>query len=198
MPNWCSNTLTISGHKYDIEAIVDKLKNGDKDKMFQTLIGTNPEISEQEYERNWYDQNISRFGTKWDISYVIDDMIINDESITYSFESAWSPPVEFCRHLSKIYNVQCTLYYSEPGCGFAGQFTCDAEYEEDDECTFLEGLYKYDNEYFWNEVESYLESYGEDELPVEEVLSNFVGVVTDEELTAIKIQYEEELENRKN
>ena len=198
MPNWCSNSLTITGHKYDIEAIVDRLKNGDKDKMFETLIGLNPNKSKEEHENDWYSENVNRFGTKWDISYDLQDMGIGKEEIVYHFETAWAPPIDFCRTLSKLYNVQCVLTYSEPGVSFAGQFTCDAEGEMDDECEYLEGLYKYDNECFWNEVESYRETYAEDGNSVEEYLSMFVGVVTDEELSAIKTEYEEELENYKS
>lgn len=199
MPNWCSNSLTITGHKYDIETILERLRKGDADKMFETLIGINPEISVEQYEKNWYDENISRFGTKWDVSYTMDMFQYSEDTIYITFETAWSPPVEFCRSLSKMYNVKCVLFYSEPGIGFAGQFEVDGDgNESDDECGYLEGLYKYDNEYFWDEVESWMENYTCEETPVEEFLSLFVGIVTDEELTSIKIEYEEMLNEAKS
>jgi len=41
---------------------------------------------------NWYDFNISNYGTKWD-AYDIGDLVHNDDgSITYRFDTAWSPP----------------------------------------------------------------------------------------------------------
>jgi hypothetical protein len=41
---------------------------------------------------NWYDFNINQYGTKWD-AYSVQDLITNDDgSITYRFDTAWSPP----------------------------------------------------------------------------------------------------------
>jgi hypothetical protein len=123
----------------------------------------------------------------------------SEDTIYVSFETAWSPPIDFCRSLSSMYNVKCVLFYSEPGIGFAGQYEVDGEgNESDDECGYLEGLYKYDNGYFWDEVESWQDNYICEETPVEEFLSLFVGIVTDEELTSIKIEYEEMLNEAKS
>lgn len=70
---------------------------------------------------NWYDWNVRNWGTKWDVAVGDEDKYpetsLVDEStksLGYSFNTAWSPPVEAITKLSKQYpDVGFTLSYEE-------------------------------------------------------------------------------------
>lgn len=160
MPNWCSNHIGITGKPENIKRIADILKENPKgDNLYETLIGLKPD---SDYEKDWYELNLEWFGCKWDTEYDIEDMNIEENFITMSVESPWSPPVAFCMTLAKKYEVTCKIYYEEPGCDFTGETTInpDGGYEEND-YGFLEGKYVLDNEGFWYEIESRLEDWQE-------------------------------------
>ena len=83
--------------------------------------------------------------------------------MTMSIETAWSPPISFCEKLAVMFNVEVQIFYAEPGVGFAGLCTCSPDgTSQDDELSYMEGMYKYDNSGFWDEVESNIESELED------------------------------------
>jgi hypothetical protein len=75
MPNWCSNYITITGDKKSIGMLTRVLESipqeqRDESIIFETLIGREPEINDEEYKSGgWYNANIGWFGTKWDVSY---------------------------------------------------------------------------------------------------------------------------------
>ena len=93
MPNWCQNTATISGPKPVIDQIKSILANRDDGNLLNWMRPM-PE-SEQD---NWYDWCTTNWGTKWDITdpVVLDDT--EEDSITFSFDTAWGPPIEAFRH----------------------------------------------------------------------------------------------------
>jgi hypothetical protein len=68
---------------------------------------------------NGYDWIIANWGTKWvDSDDVCED---NGDYITYSFTSAWAPPVEFLKNICEDYPLlDFNLNYEEPGCAFEG------------------------------------------------------------------------------
>jgi len=70
---------------------------------------------------NWYDWNVTNWGTKWDVA-VHDDKEYSDtelveeteNSLAYRFNTAWSPPVPAIAKLSEQYpTVTFTLSYEE-------------------------------------------------------------------------------------
>jgi len=70
---------------------------------------------------NWYDWNVTHWGTKWDVA-VHDDKEYSDtelveeteNSLAYRFNTAWSPPVPAIAKLSEQYpTVTFTLSYEE-------------------------------------------------------------------------------------
>jgi hypothetical protein len=164
MPNWCSNSIVITGDKDKIKKIKRVLETRSTSKeigVFQTLVGRDENLSESQYHEGgaWYNSNIDRWGCKWDIDY--DESNIDtdsDDCITMSPQTAWSPPEGFCRLLSQQYGVDVELEYSEPGCDFAGKLSITADGDEEGETySFLEGLYYIDEDYFWMEVRNNLE-----------------------------------------
>lgn len=134
MPNWCSNYLLVSGEEF--EFFKEDVKSKDSDFSLAIMIGI-PEFDELKKDElktilsksqfnesyfnskgdvNWYDYCINYWGTKWDVS----DTIIDEEidSVSYSFQSAWSPPEAWLKTISKWYNCNFELICYEEGCDF--------------------------------------------------------------------------------
>ena len=205
MPNWCNNYIKISGDESMIgtlTAVLKGLKSSDdeerQDRVFQSLIGIPPHMTEAQYKKDWYDTNIEWFGTKWDISYCEDMFNFDKEEITFSCETAWSPPIPFLTNLCKMYKVNAYLFYSEGGVGFAGetQFNwIDGELDVyDEECEFLEGLYKFSPEEFWSEVEYRSDCIIDEEQSLEDFLSEF-PFVSDKDKEQLTTIYNETIDN---
>jgi hypothetical protein len=149
MPNWCENQLSITGKPDDMKPFLEKIRkvNGDYrllEALYPTpkdllLDGQNTYISEDKWTpeqkanhekygyADWYFWRIDKWGTKWqeDDLYLAQDYHVNDRnglaSIAFSFNSAWSPPIEAFNKIAADYpNLLFTLYYEEPGMGYCG------------------------------------------------------------------------------
>lgn len=74
---------------------------------------------------SWYDFAIVEWGTKWDISNVGSDYkiekVTDGYSVTLSFDTAWSPPINFYDKLVELDFKVDAMYY-EPGVNFCGQY----------------------------------------------------------------------------
>jgi hypothetical protein len=197
MPNWCNNNIRIFGDEGTIRtltAVLKSLKSADEEQsndVFKALIGLPPHMSDGDYKQKWYDTNVEWFGTKWDISYDEHAFTFTKDEINFHCETAWSPPIPFLHTLCKMYKVNAYLFYSEGGVGFAGESTfnwVDGELEAyDDECGFLEGMYKFSKEEFWAEVEYRTDCILDEEQTLEDFLGEFefVSDKDKEELTRL-------------
>lgn len=205
MPNWCNNYIKISGDESTIRTLTSVIKslkssddNGPSDDVFKSLIGLPQHMSDGDYKEKWYDTNIEWFGTKWDISYEEHSFTFSKDEITLSCETAWSPPIPFLENLCKMYKVNAYLFYSEGGVGFAGESTfnwVNGELEVyDDECGYLEGIYKYSNEEFWSEVEYRADSILDEDQSLEDFLGEF-EFVSDEDKVELTRIYNETINN---
>ena len=165
MPNWCTNYILIRGDENKISLLKNILEDVPKNKpddciVFTTLIGKEPTISTEDYEKGgWFDSNVSWFGTKWDVSYSECQFEFNDDHIVMMPMTAWSPPIRFVSNLCKMYGVTAVMDYDERGCDFCGRATIDINGEiNEKDYGFDEGKYYLDNDYFWESiVESDLE-----------------------------------------
>ena len=118
MPNWCLNKIKISGNKKNrrrVSQIIENLHEQDDDEigLLESLVGKDPTISEEDYfNGGWYESNINYWGTKWDLAD--NDFIFEEteDSIHLEFETAWSPPVEFCELLSMKYGVGVKIKFT--------------------------------------------------------------------------------------
>lgn len=120
MPNWCMNNLTVShSDEAMVQEFADAWNSGGVCKHYIPM----PE------GKDWYDWNISNWGTKWDFGKddyeypVVIKKVTMDSGTFYevsvSPSTAWSPPVEFYNHLTDLgYDVHAS--YFEPGMGFCG------------------------------------------------------------------------------
>jgi len=189
--------------KIDIaKANVDKLKQNESG-VFATLVGLPPK-PEGFDETGYYTTNSYSdfYGTKWDINYDewtwdVDD---DEEWIGVNFETAWSPPTGFITKLATMYPgiTDIQLDYSEGGCNFAGRMTIEKDASGglmiDDDClAYEEGLYKYDPDYFWSEVESNIEYAFENENDRDDILEryNFVSAEDKKQIEELIKTYSE-------
>ena len=73
--------------------------------------------------KDWYDFSVANWGTKWDIgrdgspTMLIKD--IKNKAVTFSFDSAWCPPIGAYEKLVDM-GFSITAYYFEGGMGFCG------------------------------------------------------------------------------
>ena len=146
MPNWCNNNVTISHtDPAKMAALAQAVREGKfcnhVKPVPQSLhivsgrVGdsTDPKQIELEAQEQanlathgyatWYDFCVNEWGTKWDIEpYELEDVTVDDlNTITFGFDSAWSPPVfVYAALVDQGYAV--IAYYNEPGMGFVGKW----------------------------------------------------------------------------
>lgn len=177
MPNWCSNFIRINGDSKTISIITEACKRceGKSDEyIFQNLIDKPHHMTEEQYQKDWYDTNLEWFGTKWDVSYEECEFDFSENEINLNPQTAWSPPIKFLENLVRQYDgIEAYIFYSEPGCDFSGETKIwkgeDGHvFVDDDEYPYLEGMYKLDKEMFWSEVNSHIEYFKDEHLIIDE------------------------------
>ena len=144
MPNWCYNNLIVksNGDESSFRRFMEQGRrketiNGEEKMVWrisnyfptpERLLQEN--LSENEKQElktifgydNWYDWRLFHWGTKWDCDDRECESTTDDNSIfETSFDSAWSPPIEFLINVSIQYpSLSFQLEYLEPGNQFAG------------------------------------------------------------------------------
>ena len=130
MPNWCENVVTFTGPRVNLDALIDGAGKGEllnvirpmPDSVFRGNVGTDER--EEHGSNNWYDWSIAYWGTKWDVKDVdIDD---DGESVTFRFDSAWSPPVEAYRYAEE-HGLAVDAKYCETGMDYIGRYGAGVE-----------------------------------------------------------------------
>jgi hypothetical protein len=127
MPNWCSNTAVIQGPR----PVIDEIRTVLASKEQGLLAWMRPMPEDQ--RDNWYDWCCRNWGTKWDITqpFVSDDA--EEDSITFSFDTAWGPPIEAFRSWAeRDGRATYRLSYIETGMMFVGWDSYDGEYFDED------------------------------------------------------------------
>ena len=150
MPNWCSNTLTLS-HKDPsmikrVESAVERQHLLAEfvpvpKELIETVAGSHSDPAEQAaleaqskanrekygYD-NWYDFCCGEWGCKWDVDAELH--MADEHSVDLSFDSAWAPPVAWYAKMTEL-GFEVDAYYYEPGMGFCGHWWdgSDEEYQ---------------------------------------------------------------------
>ena len=133
MPNWCNNTITLTGPKEKITAIYAKAKEDNAllqqlKPMPEALEGTtSPSPTEGKVQPlvdgfdNWYDWRVQNWGSKWDVD--ADNLELSEDGTTIEgwFDSAWAPPIHAYEYFLTD-NEDCSIksYYYEGGMDFGG------------------------------------------------------------------------------
>ncbi|CAB4172046.1 hypothetical protein UFOVP1346_55 [uncultured Caudovirales phage] len=124
MPNWCQNTMVVLGTREQIE----EFEKANKGK--ETVLTFEAAVPKPESEKdNWYNWNCEHWGTKWDACDAqVDHSDLGweceegEESLTYSFDTAWSDPASWFEVLgAKWPDLKLILNYVETGMDFSGQ-----------------------------------------------------------------------------
>ena len=202
MANYCQNTITIKGDIFTLKTIVNIMEKESEMGLFERLIGTRPGISKKEYESNSYNINLEDWGCRSDVN-VDFHYVLSDGELTLHPDTPYSPPIPFCRTLCTSYNVDIHMFYYGIEDDFCGVTTLTKEgFINEEDYDYLDGLYIFgEMDLFWSEVESQIESYiecNEEDVDVEEFISEYVEAVSDETKNEIREMFEEQLELYKN
>jgi hypothetical protein len=139
MANNCDNRLEISGEPENLKKLYEKLKSNN------TLHLENYPTIFESVEENY------SWGSKWQQLDV--DYYEGEDNMTIMGDSAWGPAIGLWKKVSKDYQLAIELTYSEPGGDIAGVMSWeDGELIDEKEMTYMEYLYHYDNDYFYDEV----------------------------------------------
>ena len=131
MPNWCNNTISLSGPKDKVKAIFDKAKA--EDALLQQLdpMPTALECTTSPTDVDiWYDWRINNWQTKWDVdTETLEYREEGDTGIIEGwFDSAWSPPIgAYDTFLAKNEDCSIKSYYYEGGMDFGGLYEDGAD-----------------------------------------------------------------------
>jgi hypothetical protein len=122
MPNWCSNNAEFFNEDIEkvnaLEAHLTKLKDEEKEPgLFGFFI---PRPAEFDQGDRWYGWNCENWGTKWEVTEVYFERI-DDNTLRFTFETAWSPPLSFYEWLSINTTWYVNASYFEPGMAFIGR-----------------------------------------------------------------------------
>ena len=144
MPNWCSNHITVRGtNSAEIKRLADAFDNGEfcgtvvpmpeelnitsgslGDPVAQAELEAKSQANIEKYGfANWYDFNVAKWGTKWEIGGNGTEAERDEDGLGFSapFDSAWSPPIGVCEALVEQ-GFEVVLYYYEPGMGYCGKW----------------------------------------------------------------------------
>jgi len=128
MPNWCSNTLRVTGPgadvlRFKLQAVGLSPWDGAGEENilnFHSLVPAPPKVLAAGYDQTGYHWERANWGCKWGAcqAQLVDEW---EGMLIYSFDTAWSPPVPFLEKLApKWPTLTFLLDYEETGMGFKG------------------------------------------------------------------------------
>lgn len=119
MPNWCSNSFTVS---HEDPAMITKFAEAFKaGTLFETFVP----LSSGEWD---YGTAVEEWGTKWDINGGDISVDPDGKSASGFFDTAWGPATEAYEKMYAL-GFDLDIIYHEPGMCFAGHF-----YDGEDYC----------------------------------------------------------------
>lgn len=150
MPNYCDNSLTISGKQKEVVKFLNAFTNKDEGgNLFFSMEKIIPQPASPDDEGfDWYHWRLEHWGCKWDIDShlsveeVYDEIITSNDSdadeyieVYLPYTTPWGPNLEFIQRASAIFNnVVFNIKYYEPGCELAGDFTYEGGDETENFC----------------------------------------------------------------
>lgn len=136
MPNWCDNTVSITGTEEVIkrlEEFVGRPLDSHDEKVDEPIFAlanikpSTPDLDPKyamfptKGEDDWWSNNVNSWGTKWDVFGEGVYKSRDEGKVSYSFQSAWSPPTPVIERLSEIFpEVRIEFSYYETGMDFWG------------------------------------------------------------------------------
>jgi len=166
IPNWCYNTLDVSGSKEDLEEFKRKVSSKNQKLDFRKIIPYDRNQRKQSkiewkqyleqnkenkndfynsFEQYWFNHGgyewcINNWGTKWKACSTTLDKSKN--MLKYSFDTAWAPPIPVINEIIRRFpKLVFYLFYEELGMMFQGEiFKAENGQYIHDDCN-LEGAY---------------------------------------------------------
>lgn len=142
MPNWCENRLTVTGQGRGLDIFIEFAKGEDSELTANAFVPYPKEYEEMDriareyrkehpddiancpedgYNHGGYDWRCKNWGTRGDMGESMADRI-NRNTLEYSFDTAWSPPLPVVEAMGRIFPaLSFKLEYWESGCGFQGE-----------------------------------------------------------------------------
>jgi hypothetical protein len=136
MPNWCHDTLIVSGDPAQLWRFVEAVKESDEEPLSFAKHLPPPNGVDG------YDWRTQNWGTKWDAQFseplvalgiarmdvkasvAANGREADDGHARYTFDTAWSPPIQWLDHVALLYSdLRFVLEFGEPGNDFAGRLT---------------------------------------------------------------------------
>ena len=141
MPNWTTNTLTVSGPPKTLREMVESVEDGINPFSLEKITGPEPDwVStpnddgelpkfevvgveavclrwpDGKQDMRWYDWRHDNWGTKWD---TCETEVINDSDTVWQveFQTAWSDPQPAIETLAKKFPALKFELYAEHECG---------------------------------------------------------------------------------
>ena len=142
MPNWCNNTLRITGPETDVAAfklkavghsVWDKPPEDEAPSPlnFHSLIPIPDDVLKAGYEAAGYEWEQKNWGCKWGAcqAELVDEW---EGCLIYGFDTAWSPPLAFIANVARQWpTLTFVIDYEEGGMGFKGLAKAQADAIED-------------------------------------------------------------------
>ena len=161
MPNWCANSLYVTGPTKVIQDLSEAAQKGemlnyvcpvpqdlvdtvsgsfgDPEKQAELVAKQTANVEKYGYS-TWYDFCVNEWGTKWDIGgedATIEVTDVGDGSgrstLKIAFDSAWAPPIAAYEKMEGL-GLEVRAFYYEPGMAFCGQF-----FQGEDTCWDITG-----------------------------------------------------------
>ena len=141
MPNWCENTLMITGdpirlqqfvekhivkYEFDFNTIIPEPKTQDECPSVYILNTEHIQIDKDKPWFNWYTWHCDYWGTKWNACDTYYE--IYDDTLEIIFNTAWSAVPNIIRKLSKLYpDLHLSYMYYESGCQYGGSIETSSD-----------------------------------------------------------------------
>lgn len=136
MPNWCENTLTVTGSQDQVDTFVrraegahahyvDETGRADHNGRlwplsFHALVPVPDDVLQAGYVDAGYTWQREHYGTKWEPEEI--QLERGDGVAVYTFLTAWSPPIPWLETVAgKFPDLKLRLTYDEPGMGIFGE-----------------------------------------------------------------------------
>jgi hypothetical protein len=141
MPNWCNNVLAVKGQRADLQEFSRYVKHANGELHFietiakpawaceknmndknDTIFPSSEQIQEYSGELlDWCWWSVKHLGTKWSVDVYNAEISEDRESMVFSFDTAWLPPLPIVAEIIKVFsNLKFELSYKEPSWAFFG------------------------------------------------------------------------------
>lgn len=124
MPNWCENTVIITGPSKWINTFKRKVRSKDAVLDFYKLIPYPKDVLKAPYDPVQYDWEVNNWGCKWGANnpHLSETRIGRKKKrLVYNFDTAWAPALGFFVKSSKLFKkLEFSMFNNEPGCNYIG------------------------------------------------------------------------------